>query len=134
MKTEQTIAQRLDAAVQAAIVRGVAANKKQFAELIGIRPELLSRYLSGATPPPASTLARVNSVCGDIFSPDWLLLGTGDMFVRSDGNVNNVRNATVNNGIPAKKFENEREWFVLVSEKDKQIDRLLTIIEKMQQQ
>lgn len=134
MQEKQTTAQRLDAVIQAAIVRGVAANKKQFAELVGIRPELLSRYLSGASVPPASTLARVNSVCGDIFSPDWLLLGTGDMFVQSDGNVNNVQHATVNNGIPPKKFDNEQGWFALVSEKDKQIDRLLTIIERMQQQ
>jgi len=49
---------------------------------------------------------------------------TGDI---RDGNVQTGNNNTI--GIPPKKFESEKDWFALVAEKDKQIDRLLTIIE-----
>lgn len=133
MEERKTAAERLDAAINVAIVRGIVTNKKQFAQLLNIRPELLSRYTTGAKEVPPQMLSRVNNVTGGIFSPDWLLFGEGDMLAAGDGSVQNVTNSHVNNGVPAKNFENEKGWFTLVAEKDKQIDRLLSIIERMQQ-
>lgn len=62
----------------------------------------------------------------------WLLTGEGDMLntniaigdanTQVSGNHNKV-------GVPTKKFEHEEKWFALIAEKDKQIDRLLSIIE-----
>ncbi len=63
----------------------------------------------------------------------WLLTGDGNMLhstiTATDSNVQ-IGNGN-SAGIPPKKFENESEWFALVREKDRQIDRLLTIIENI---
>ena len=68
---------------------------------------------------------------------DWLLFGTGTMLIDSqlalgDGSVQNVSGSNNQIGVPQKKFTHESEWFALVAEKDKQINRLLSIIENMQ--
>lgn len=74
---------------------------------------------------------------------DWLLHGTGEMLNQNiqvsvgdpsngDGSMQNVSGSHNSVGLPQKKFIHEAEWFALVAEKDKQISRLLTIIEKMQ--
>ena len=69
---------------------------------------------------------------------DWLLFGTGTMISESpitigDGSVQNISGSNNTIGVPQKKFSHEDEWFALVAEKDKQIDRLLSIIEKLSQ-
>lgn len=46
--------------------------------------------------------------------------------------MQNVTGSNNSVGVPVKNFTHEKEWFELVAEKDKQIDRLLTIIENMQ--
>lgn len=75
---------------------------------------------------------------------DWLLYGTGEMLnpnvqvsvgdpSNGDGSMQNVSGNYNSVGLPQKKFSHEDEWFALVAEKDKQINRLLSIIEKMQE-
>ena len=74
---------------------------------------------------------------------DWLMFGTGEMLnsnvqvsvgdpSNGDGSMQNVSGSYNSVGLPQKKFEHEQDWFALVAEKDRQINRLLTIIEKMQ--
>ena len=49
-----------------------------------------------------------------------------------DGSMSNVIGSNNSVGLPTKNFTHEEEWFALVAEKDKQIDRLLSIIENLQ--
>ena len=142
--TNQTIAERLKEVYKFAIVHNLATDKQSFSQIIGISASTLSRYLSGKKIPSNQTLLRINEACGGVFNSDWLVSGNGNMLTGDvteihapntghirDGN-DNVQNVTGNNnqiGMPQKKFQHESEWFALVAEKDKQIDRLLAIVE-----
>lgn len=137
----QPISERLKEVYKFAIVNNLATDKKSFSALIGISASTVSRYFTGKKIPSDQTLLRINDACGGVFNPDWLISGNGNMMTGGDVTDNHgtvtgqIRDANVQNGnnnqigIPAKKFESEKEWFALVAEKDKQIDRLLGIIE-----
>lgn len=137
METKKmTTSERISEMLKYALVNGIINNKGEFASHLGIAPATLSRYLSGEKTPPETTLRKFNEIMGGVFRDEWLFLGIGDMLIDNhgevtarlrDGNVQNGNNNQI--GIPAKKFESEKDWFALVAEKDKQIDRLLTIIE-----
>ena len=135
-----TTSERISEMLKYALVNGIINNKGEFANYLGIAPATLSRYLSGEKTPPESTLRRFNELFNNVFNEQWLLLGNGEMliagrenYMKNTGHIRENANVQTGNnnqiGIPPKKFESEKEWFALVAEKDKQIDRLLTIIE-----
>ncbi len=135
-----SIAERVNELYKFAIVHNLATDKQTFSQLIGISASTLSRFLSGKKEPSKQTLLKINESCGGAFNPEWLVSGNGEMMIAGRDNygthTGHIREDAVvqtgnNNqtGIPPKKFESEKEWFALVAEKDKQIDRLLTIIE-----
>ena len=78
------------------------------------------------------TVLRVLDACPDI-SADWLLRGSGDMYITANTNVTGANNVTGSNatvigqhtGILTESFVRD-----LLAEKDKQIQTLLTIIGK----
>ena len=129
MKQSNTTAERIAEVLRLAIAKGIVTNQKEFAVLIGATPSQLTNYLKGNTTPQPQMLDKMNSAVGDAFNADWLRGGYGNMYAHGSTIQVGDNNTT---GIPAKKFENEQGWFTLVAEKDKQIDRLLSIIENMQ--
>lgn len=78
------------------------------------------------------TVLRVLDACPDI-SADWLLRGSGDMYITANKNVTGANNVTGSNatvigqhtGILTESFVRD-----LLAEKDKQIQTLLAIIGK----
>ena len=131
MEEKTTPAERIAEVLRFAIAKGIVSNQKEFASLIEATPSQLTNYLKGKTVPQPNSFERMNAAVDNAFNIDWLRGGYGNIYAVSDGSIVGNNNT---NGIPPKKFDNEQGWFALVSEKDKQIDRLLTIIERMQQQ
>lgn len=110
--------EELESLYQEARQKGYVLTKKEFAQFIGIQYNTLSHVFGGTARASASNA---------VVKAKRALIAAGD------GSVQNVTHSTITNGVPAKNFENEKGWFSLVAEKDKQIDRLLSIIERMQQ-
>lgn len=103
---------------------GLASNKGEFATLIGIDRSSLSHAFKDD--------GKV-SLDNTIKSAELALLRAGiSINASGDGMMQNVTGSNNSVGVPTKNFTHEKEWFDLVAEKDKQIDRLLTIIENMQ--
>ena len=78
------------------------------------------------------TLLRILEACPDV-SADWLLRGSGDMFVTAGTSVTGANNVTGRNAtIIGQQAGVLTEAFVrdLLAEKDRQIDALLKIIGK----
>ena len=116
---------RLQELYDLACLNGLAKNKGEFATLIGIDRSSLSHALKDD--------GKV-SLDNTIKSAELALMKAG-ISVNASGDGSTAQSVVGNNntiGLPQKKFEHEGEWFALVAEKDKQIDRLLSIIEKMQ--
>ena len=160
MKTQnETLSERLNEVYKFAIVHNLATDKQSFSSRIGISASTLSRYLSGKKIPSNQTLLRINDACGGAFNPDWLVSGNGDMYVsvgdvtdygtntgqiRDDKQTAHDNNAPVfqntgrggNNvtqGAPASTIDSLiAEMRAQREASEKQIDRLLTIIENMQ--
>lgn len=105
---------------------GLIHNKGDFATLIGRDPSTLSHLLKndGKANFEEAIIAAEHALMKAGVSLDNYGKVTGQI---RDANVQNGNNNQI--GIPPKKFESEKEWFALVAEKDKQIDRLLAIIE-----
>ena len=116
---------RLEELYRVAVAAGVVKNRKQFAELIGTAEGTLSNSINGVPKYAGTAATLVTRAEAELLKRGVNISGTGDGSTQVVGSNNNV-------GVPAKKFEHEGEWFALVAEKDKQIDRLLSIIEKMQ--
>ena len=132
METKKAKLQRLYAVARE---HGLAHSKGEFAILIGVESSSLSHALKD------DGKIKIDNV---IQKAEHALLKagvnygtiTGDVrdeseYASGDGSMQNVSGSNNNVGVPPKKFQHEEEWFALVAEKDKQIDRLLTIIEKM---
>lgn len=106
---------------------GLAHSKGDFATLIGVDNSSLSHALKD------DGKIKIENV---VNKAEHALMKAGvviDYDAQGDGSVQNVTGSNNRIGLPPKKFEHESEWFALVAEKDKQIDRLLGIIEKMQE-
>lgn len=115
----------------------------KFESLCGMSQGYVSNIRQSISP---NFVQKITSIFPDL-NVSWLITGNGEMILRDNyGTVTgqirdgsdtasgdeSVQNISGNNnqiGIPPKKFESEKDWFALVAEKDKQIDRLLTIIE-----
>ena len=51
----------------------------EFAQMIGVKQETLSRWLAGKQVIPNSRLKRINNIFNNVFSESWLLTGEGEM-------------------------------------------------------
>ncbi len=115
--------EKLQRLYDVARAHGLAHSKGEFAALIGVESSSLSHALKD------DGKIKIDNV---IQKAEHALLTAGVNYEIVTGEIReaNVQNGNNNQiGIPPKKFESEKEWFALVAEKDKQIDRLLTIIE-----
>ena len=92
----------------------------------------LNRQLSHGAGISLDTLLRILEACPDV-SADWLLRGSGDMFVTAGTSVTGANNVTGRNAtIIGQQAGVLTEAFVrdLLAEKDRQIDALLKSIGK----
>ena len=92
----------------------------------------LNRQLRHGAGISLDTLLRILEACPDV-SADWLLRGSGDMFVTAGTSVTGANNVTGRNAtIIGQQAGVLTEAFVrdLLAEKDRQIDALLKIIGK----
>lgn len=115
--------EKLQRLYDVARAHGLAHSKGEFAALIGVESSSLSHALKD------DGKIKIDNV---IQKAEHALLTAGVNYEIVTGEIReaNVQNGNNNQiGIPPKKFESEKDWFALVAEKDKQIDRLLTIIE-----
>lgn len=109
-----------------AVAAGFVKNRKQFAELISTAEGTLSNSLNGVPKYAGTAATLVTRAEAELAKRGVSISATGD------GSMQNVVGSNNTVGMPTKKFTHEDEWFALVAEKDKQIDRLLTIIENLQ--
>lgn len=119
----ETMKEKLQRLYDVARAHGLAHSKGEFAALIGVESSSLSHALKD------DGKIKIDNV---IQKAEHALLTAGVNYEIVTGEIREANVQTGNNnqiGIPPKKFESEKEWFALVAEKDKQIDRLLTIIE-----
>lgn len=92
----------------------------------------LNRQLSHGAGISLDTLLRILEACPDV-SADWLLRGSGDMYVTAGTSVTGANNVTGQNAtVIGQQAGVLTEAFVrdLLAEKDRQIDALLKIIGK----
>lgn len=120
-----TMQERINEMYKYAFSAGLVSSKQDFAEKVGITREVLSRYFSGKADPSKKTLAAINSSIGSPFSESWLLTGEGEM--HADGATAPHPSSTCD---PISMLITEMKESRMA--KDEQIDRLLTIIERMQ--
>ena len=109
-----------------AVANGVVKNRKQFATLIHTAEGTLSNSINGAPKYAGTAETLVKRAESELKIKGVSVDGStvnGSSIVSGDNN-------TI--GVPPKNFYHEEEWFALVAEKDRQINRLLSIIEKMQ--
>lgn len=119
----KTSAERINEMLKFAIANDLASSKADFAALLDIKPETLSRFLSGKREPPKNAWSAYNAKLGNQFNEDWLLTGIGEP--RHDVlPITPQTPSTIDMLI--KELREQR------IAKDEQIDRLLSIIEKMQ--
>lgn len=116
-----------------AVANGIVKNRKEFAALINTAEGTLSNSLNGV-PKYAGTASTLAKRAEDALAALGISISAA-----GDGSMQNINGSNNQVGVPSKNFAHEGEWFSLVAEKDKQIsksqeqiDRLLTIIEKMQ--
>jgi len=106
-----------------AVANGVVKNRKQFAALIHTAEGTLSNSLNGAHRYLGTASTLVTRAEAELKERGIAISGD------ESGNTQIGDNNTM--GMSPKKFTHEEEWFALVAAKDKQIDRLLAIIERM---
>ena len=66
--------------------KGLCKNKKAFAMLIGISPTNYSKVFADTTERFCSlnVLLKANTALGNVFSAQWLLNGTGEMYAQNN--------------------------------------------------
>ncbi|WP_455639331.1 hypothetical protein [Parabacteroides sp.] len=114
---------------------------RQFAMKIDVAPTSLNDIVKNNAEPKFSTLDKIITAEPSI-SPDWLLTGQGSMERVSQrigdisnssaigNNVNGSGNSISHNDLSDIK-EIQNKYLGLLQKKDEQIDRLLSIIEKL---
>ena len=111
--------------LEALIDRFAGGNKSKFARLLDIPPQTLHSWLSRSTYDADLIFAKIPGV-----SASWLLSGKGDIIEAGHGNYlgNGIANrVTVGVGdIP-----DTGDFAQILAEKDKQISRLLDIVETL---
>lgn len=138
METEKN--QRISAVAD--YLHGLGFKNLQIAEALGVSPAYVSDLFKGNKSIGAKLAYKLEELYK--ISPSWLIFGTGEMVVSEQSadsnsapvyqnNGNGGNNVTQTDGVPPQTIEKildeMRESRI---EKDRQIDRLLTIIENMQ--
>lgn len=119
---EKEVKMRLRTALDA-----YSENPTSLAKKFGVNQKTLNNQINSDTTVSLSTILLVADALPDV-SAEWLLRGTGDMVMKSQGAVNshnvNSKVNSDNNSLP--------ESFVrdMLAEKDKQIQTLLAILGK----
>lgn len=102
--------------------------QRAIAQRLGVTQQYVTSILNGANPIGKKTAARLSQEFG--LSEAWLLTGEGCMttacIVQNNENGDNYQG----NGMTVNK--SDAEYIAMLKKKDEQIDRLLSIIEKMQ--
>lgn len=75
-------------------VGNIKYNRTDFSELLGYNKSHVSEVFNGKTPITVGFAAKVREKCG--ISEQWLLYGTGNMFVNTDNQSVNDNNVTNN--------------------------------------
>ena len=115
--------ERLMELYRIAVANGVVKNRKQFAALIHTAEGTLSNSLNGAHRYLGTASTLVTRAEKELKERGISISGD------DSGNTQIGDNNTV--GLSPKKFEHEQGWIALMEEKDRQISRLLTIIERL---
>ena len=120
-----------------AIYTGKYKSETQFAKSISINQKTLNQQLRGERSLSLDTVLSVLSSNEDI-SAEWLIRGEGDMFRHAGQHVGDIIGSTavVNHGDGNSIANNDTtnlqsKYLDLLAKKDQQIDRLLSIIEKL---
>lgn len=71
----------------------------EFAAMIGVKQETLSRWMAGKQTIPEGRLIKINGIFDNVFSKDWLLTGEGSMLSNNNNETyeNNESNETYEN-------------------------------------
>lgn len=129
--------------------RGLVEKQRDIADAMNVRTSVVSSAMHGhPNGCTQSFINRLNKAFGSIFNPVWLLTGEGAMILAdavqqgtnsaegSDAAAINTANQQGDNlgGHAQKNLSADNEkWFALVDEKDRQINRLLSLLEKEQE-
>jgi len=126
---KKTPAERMNEMFRFAIANHLASSKSDFAVLLDIAPQTLSRYLSGKKEPPANSWKAFNVKLGRPFHDDWLITGQGEM----------LKNLTSSQERPIGDASLTEPIMMLLKEmresrisRDEQINRILTLMENLQ--
>lgn len=132
MKKDKNAQKELQELFDTARSKGLAHTKKEFAELVGIHPANFSSFLSGYTIVTEQRMRKIRNaaiVAG--------IIGDFNAHALNAENINAADTQTQNGNLVEKTTDSR--WFDLIkrkddqiAEKDAQINRLLSIIEKMQ--
>lgn len=121
---KKTSSERVSEMLHYSINAHLASSKAEFAALLDITPETLSRFLSGKREPPANSWRAFNAKLGKAFNEDWLLTGQGEMMSQHLTSFDMPSSPSTIDMLILEMRESRKA-------KDDQIDRLLTIIERM---
>lgn len=71
----------------------------EFAAMIGVKQETLSRWMAGKQTIPEGRLIKINGIFDNVFSKDWLLTGEGSILRNNDNETyeSNESNETYEN-------------------------------------
>lgn len=121
MKTQDELRDELNRAYVAACEQKGIDSWTKFAQFVNIPYTTIYRMTSGKTKLTQPTIRRIYT---ELALKGVNLIGEGEVLIAQ----NNAQNISA----PVTQTTTDDRWFGLCAEKDKQIDRLLGIIEKMQ--
>ena len=78
----------------------------QFANIVGYRPSSISHILSGRNKPGFDFIREILKKF-DTISPEWLILGRGEMYKTTDNVIDDNRESAIRDSIKTKKVESE---------------------------
>lgn len=128
MKTTEELRKELNRLYCAAANQKHIASWTDFAKLVGVPYPTIYRIVNDKTPLSEKMYKRIVYELG--------LAGViieGGATVQGSGTAQNISAPLTNSPITNNNTTTDERWFALVAEKDAQINRLLGIIEKMQQ-
>lgn len=102
--------------------------QQNIAERFGVSQQYVASLLNGTNPFGKKVAHKWAEEFG--LSEAWLLTGVGD--ITTTGVVQNNQNGDNYQGVGMTVNKTDAKFFALLRKKDEQIDRLLSIIEKMQ--
>jgi len=98
-----------------------------FATMLNITPQVLNYWLKSDFINEDIILAKIPNI-----NPIWLMTGNGEIFISQEkSNHNIIANATNNSSATNNVDNSSKDFIKLLEKKDEQMDRLLTIIERL---